>query len=234
MAYFDRSGYTTPGSYTEQHVARNFMYKVFGWMAAALTLTGITAYALAQSAFILTNNIFFILFFIQLGLVIFISAAIQTISLPAASIAFIAYSTLNGIIFSTIFLQYTGASIASTFLITAGTFAFMAIYGYLTRTDLTGLGNIFFMLLIGLIIAMLVNIFLQSPALYIFISAAGVIIFTVLTAFDVQKIKALSHQFLASGEIESKVAILGALTLYLDFVNLFLMLLNFTGQRKEQ
>jgi len=222
--------------YTEQNIAQNFMYKVFGWMSAALGLTAATAYYVSQSSFVVSQQntgILILLFLLQLGLVIFISAALQSISFITASIAFIAYSILNGVIFSTIFLQYTGASIASTFAITAGTFAVMALYGYFTQSDLTRMGSLLFMLLVGLFISMVVNIFLKSQGFDIFISAAGVLIFTLLTAYDVQKIKAMSQQFLMQGEMESKVAILGALTLYLDFINLFLFLLRFTGQRRK-
>lgn len=224
-------------NYSMQQIATNFMYKVYGWMALALTLTGITAAVIANTAMVETlarsSGLIFLLCIIQLGLVLFLGAFIQKMDLSTAITAFVTYAILTGLSFSTLFLVYTSQSLASTFLITAGMFAVMALYGYFTKTDLTAMGSIFLMGLIGLIIAMVVNMFIQSSTMAIVISALGVLIFAGLTAYDVQKIKAMSYHLIDEGQLRSKVAILGALTLYLDFINMFLMLLQFTGKRRD-
>jgi FtsH-binding integral membrane protein len=213
------------------------MHKVYGWMAAGLALTAGASYYIAQTDFVQTvtqnTGLLIVLFLLQIGLVIYLSAFIQTMSLSMARFSFILYSFLNGVTLASIFLVYTQESIASTFLITAGMFATMAIYGYVTKTDLTGMGNFLLMALFGLIIAMVVNMFLQSASMQYVISACGVIIFTLLTAYDVQKIKQLGQTLEHGGEFQDKVVIIGALTLYLDFINLFLYLLQFMGKKKE-
>lgn len=224
-------------NYSMQQIATNFMYKVYGWMSLALALTGITAYAVANTAMVYTlarsSGLLFLLCLIQLGLVFFLSAFIHKMELSTAITSFVSYAVLTGLGFSTLFLVYTGESLASTFFITAGMFGVMALYGYFTKSDLTQMGSILMMGLFGLLITMLVNMFLQSSNLAIMIAGLGVLIFAGLTAFDVQKIKALSYQMIDQGQMRSKVAILGALTLYLDFINLFLMLLQFTGKRRD-
>jgi FtsH-binding integral membrane protein len=166
-----------------------------------------------------------------LGVVMYMSFGIRGMSASRAQTLFWVFSFLMGLSLSTIFLQYTGASIARVFFITSITFGSMSIYGYTTKRDLTGLGSFLFMGLIGIIIASIVNIFMQSPAIYFAVSILGVLIFVGLTAYDTQKIKNMYMAY-DSGEVAAKKAIMGALTLYLDFINLFIMLLRLFGQRR--
>jgi FtsH-binding integral membrane protein len=168
----------------------------------------------------------------ELALVIAISAAINRISAATATLMFLAYSALNGVTMASIFLVYTRSSIASTFMVAAGTFAAMSLYGYATKRDLTGWGSFFFMGLIGIVIASVVNIFLKSAMVTWVVSYIGVFVFVGLTAYDTQKIKMIGQGSFADGESQRKAAILGALTLYLDFINLFLMLLRVMGNRR--
>lgn len=208
---------------------------VYMWMCTALLLTGATASLVAGSEALLqivfSNSIFFwILLIAQFGLVWAISAKVNSFSLPVLSGLFMLYSVLTGMTFSVFFLVFTAESIASTFFITAGTFAVMSIYGYLTKSDLTKIGNLCLMALIGILIASVVNIFLKSETMYWIVTYAGVLIFTGLIAYDTQKIKALAT--LENNEHTQKLAICGALSLYLDFINLFIMLLRIFGQRK--
>lgn len=208
---------------------------VYMWMCTALLLTGATASLVAGSESLLqivfSNSIFFwILLIAQFGLVWAISAKVNSFSLPVLSGLFMLYSVLTGVTFSVFFLVFTTESIASTFFITAGTFAVMSIYGYLTKSDLTKIGNLCLMALIGIIIASVVNIFLKSETMYWIVTYAGVLIFIGLIAYDTQKIKALAT--LENNEHTQKLAICGALSLYLDFINLFIMLLRIFGQRK--
>ena len=221
-------------SQAQQDAASIFLAKVFNWMAAGLGITGLVAYAAAVSGLavrIINSPLFLVLALGTLGLVFFLSARIDKIQASTASALFVAYSVLNGLFFSTIFLRYTGTSIASTFVITAGMFGAMAVYGLITKRDLSGWGSFLFMGLIGLIIATIVNIFLKSPGVYWVTSIIGVFIFTGLTAYDVQKIKRMGEEgIMAQGrEAITKGSIMGALALYLDFINLFLMLLRFFG-----
>ena len=221
-------------SQARQDAASIFLAKVFNWMAVGLGITGIVAYVTAASGLavrIINSPFFLIIALGTLGLVFFLSARIDKIQASTASALFIAYSVLNGLFFSTIFLRYTGASIASTFVITAGMFGAMAAYGLVTKRDLSGWGSFLFMGLIGLIIASIVNIFLKSPGVYWVTSMIGVLIFTGLTAYDVQKIKRMGEEgIMAQGkDAITKGSIMGALALYLDFINLFLMLLRFFG-----
>lgn len=224
-------------NYSMQEVATNFMYKVYGWMSIALALTGATAALVANTSMVYTlarsSGLVFLLCLIQLGLVFFLTGFIQKMDFSTAVTAFVSYAVLTGLGFSTLFLVYTGQSLATTFLITAGMFGVMALYGYFTKTDLTAMGSLFLMGLFGLMIAMLVNMFVQSSTMMIMISGIGIILFAGLTAYDVQKIKSLSYHLIGQGELKNKVAILGALTLYLDFINMFLMLLQFTGKRRD-
>ena len=174
-----------------------------------------------------------ILLIAEIGLVIFLSARIHRISFTTATLLFIAYSILNGVTMAFIFLIYTMTSIATTFFVTAGTFGVMALYGYVTKKDLSRIGNICIMALIGLIIATVVNIFLKNTMMDLIISGIGILLFVGLTAYDSQKIK----QLLTADDIEvnettQKIALLGSITLYLDFINLFLYLLRFLGDRK--
>ena len=217
-----------------QDAASIFLAKVFNWMAVGLGLTGVVAYFAASSgvtAAIVASPMFMILIFAELGLVFFLSARISKIEAGTAASLFLGYSFLNGLTLSSIFLAYTSSSIAATFFITAGMFGAMALYGLVTKKDLSGFGSFLFMGLIGILIASVVNIFLKSSGLYWMISLIGVFVFTGLTAYDVQKIKKMGEDgILSQGESAiKKGAIMGALTLYLDFINLFLMLLRFFG-----
>jgi FtsH-binding integral membrane protein len=210
---------------------------VYMQMAAALTVTGIVAYFLSASpAFwqMLAENgaIVWISIIAQLGLVVWLSARLHALSMGAATLLFILYSVLMGITMSSIFVVYTMSSIASTFFITAGTFLVMSILGYTTRLDLSRLGSMLLMALIGIIIASVVNIFMHSETLYWIISYAGVLIFVGLTAYDTQEIKMMLAQHGTADDMGHKYALLGALTLYLDFVNLFLHLLRILGNRE--
>jgi FtsH-binding integral membrane protein len=225
-------------SQARQDAASIFLAKVFNWMAVGLGITGIVAYATAATGLatrIINSPLFLIIALGTLGLVFFLSARIDKIQASTASALFVAYSVLNGLFFSTIFLRYTGASIASTFVITAGMFGAMAVYGLVTKRDLSGWGSFLFMGLIGLIIASIVNIFLKSSGVYWVTSMIGVLIFTGLTAYDVQKIKRMGEEGIMSQgqEAITKGSIMGALALYLDFINLFLMLLRFFGGSRD-
>ena len=213
------------------------MRKVYVWMTLALVITGSTAYGVATSPGILTalysnQLLFWGLVIAELGLVFGVSAAINRLSLTTATLMFILYSVINGALLSSIFVIYTTSSIASVFFITAGTFAVMALIGYTTKTDLTSMGKILFMALIGIIIATVVNIFLKSSGLEMIVSYLGVLIFVGLTAYDSQKIKRMLQMAPDASEGSQKIALLGALTLYLDFVNLFIYLLRIFGRRE--
>jgi uncharacterized protein len=207
--------------------------QVYAWMGAGLLLTALMALVTISSPALLqvvvgNRLVMYGLMFGELGLVFALSGAIDRLSAFTATMLFLLYSALNGVTLSIIFLVYTADSIASTFLVTATMFGAMSAYGYLTRRDLTSWGSFLFMGLIGVVIASLVNIFLHSDAVSWVVSAIGVVVFTGLTAYDTWKLKALA----AAGVAGRKPAILGALTLYLDFINLFLMLLRFAGRRR--
>lgn len=214
------------------------MRKVYTWMTLALVITGITAWGVAHSPAILqmivTNKIlFFGLLFGELALVWGVSAAIDRLSLTTATLLFVLYSVLNGVTMSFIFLAYTYESVTSVFLITAGTFAAMAFFGYFTKTDLSSIGRILFMALIGLIIATIVNIFVKSSGFGMILNYLGVLIFVGLTAWDTQKIKQMLSMAEDTGETAQKVALMGALSLYLDFINLFIHLLRIMGNNRN-
>jgi FtsH-binding integral membrane protein len=216
-----------------------FLAKVFNWMAIGLGLTGLAAFLTVNSQaalqFVFGNKmVFYGLIFGELGLVFYLSARIERISAAAATGLFIVYSILNGVTLSAILLLYTMTSVAATFFITAGMFGAMAVYGFVTKKDLSSWGSFLFMGLIGIIIAMVVNIFMASSMMSWVISGIGVIIFTGLTAYDVQQITRLGAQGIMDGGAAAirKGAIMGALKLYLDFINLFLMLLRFLGDRR--
>lgn len=214
------------------------MRKVYTWMALALVITGVTAYGMANSPAILqmivTNKIlFFGLLIGELALVWGVSAMIDRLSLTTATLLFVLYSVINGVTLSFIFLAYTYESVTSVFFITAGTFAAMALFGYFTKTDLSSIGRILFMALIGLIIATIVNIFVKSSGLGMILNYVGVLIFVGLTAWDTQKIKQMLATAEDTGETAQKVALMGALSLYLDFINLFLYLLRIFGSSRE-
>lgn len=214
------------------------MRKVYVWMTLALVLTGITAFGVASSPSLMmtifqTPAIMWGLIIAELIIVIAISAAINRLSLTTATLLFVLYSVLNGATLSLIFAVYTMSSIANVFFITAGTFGVMAAYGYFTKRDLSSWGKLLLMALIGLIIATLVNVFLvKSSGFDLILSYAGVLIFVGLTAYDTQKIKQMLAMQTDMGEGAQKVALLGALSLYLDFINLFLYLLRIFGRRE--
>lgn len=214
------------------------MRKVYVWMTLALVITGFTAFGIASNpgiAYAIVTNrlLFWGLIIAEFGLVIGISGAINRLSIATATLLFIAYSIVNGATLSVIFMAYTMTSIASVFFITAGTFAAMAFIGYTTKTDLTSLGKILFMGLIGIIIATVVNIFIGSSMLNMIVSYIGVVIFVGLTAYDSQKIKNMLYEADSLSEDAQKLALLGSLTLYLDFINLFLMLLRIFGNNRD-
>lgn len=225
-------------TYASKAAQSTLMRNVYSWMTLALVITGFVSLYMAKSQTLLSmimqnSMLLWILLIAEIGLVIFLSARIHRISFTTATLLFIAYSILNGVTMAFIFLIYTMTSIATTFFVTAGTFGVMALYGYVTKKDLSRIGNICIMALIGLIIATVVNIFLKNSMMDLIISGIGILLFVGLTAYDSQKIK----QLLTADDIEvnettQKIALLGSITLYLDFINLFLYLLRFLGDRK--
>lgn len=219
---------------TLQRYVAGVMRKVYGKMTLGLLATAITSFLVLSSPAlmnVLFSNmaIMWILFAAELGMVIYLSARIEKLSTGTATALFYAYSILNGLTLTPIFLVYTGASIAMTFAITAGTFGAMTIFGYVTRQDLSKLGSFLFMALLGLIVCVVINMFMHNSMFDMLISSAGVLIFVGLTAWDTQAIKRMSAE--ADPSMMGKVATMGALTLYLDFINLFLYLLRFFGSR---
>ena len=211
---------------------------VYVWMALALAITGFVALYVAKSYTLLNamaenNFLFWGLLIAEVGLVMYLSARIHRISFSTATILFIVYSVLNGVTMSILFMVYTMSSIATTFFVTAGTFGATALYGYVTKKDLTRIGNLCIMGVIGLIIASLVNLFLHNSMMDLIISYIGVLLFVGLTAYDSQKIKQLlSDDSIEINETTQKIALMGSLTLYLDFINLFIYLLRILGDRK--
>ncbi|WP_428234860.1 Bax inhibitor-1/YccA family protein [Gracilimonas sp.] len=217
-------------------IQSGFINKVYGWMALALAITGFVALRVVDSGFVETmaqNQIlFFGIIIAELGLVVWLSGRINSMNASMAIGLFLLYSALNGLTFSILFLVYTSASIASTFFITAGTFGVTSAYGYFTKKDLSSIGNIAFMGLIGIIIATVVNIFVHSEILYWGITYIGVLVFVGLTAYDTQKMKKMSLEVDVESEEGSKGAVMGALALYLDFINMFIFLLRIFGDRR--
>ncbi|MCC7045382.1 MAG: Bax inhibitor-1/YccA family protein [Alphaproteobacteria bacterium] len=221
---------------------RQYMLRVYNYMASGLALTGIVAYMVANSSLL---GLFFaatprgvaptllgwVAMIAPIGIVFLLSFRVHAMSAAAAQAAFWAYAAINGIGLTTIFLQFTGVSVVRVFFITAATFGAMSLYGYTTKRDLTGMGTFLFAGLIGILVAGLVNIFLQSPAVMFAISVIGVVVFVGLTAYDTQRIKEI--YFEGDGEeIAAKKSIMGALTLYLDFINIFIMMMQLFGDRK--
>ena len=246
-----RTGQTVAGTTSRADIdegLRQYMLRVYNYMASALALTGVIAYVTASMSIVANDagqitgltqlgaTLFgsplkWVVMLAPLGFVFFLSARINRMGFSTAQTVFWVFAGLMGISFATIFIAYTGASITRVFFITAGTFAGMSLYGYTTKKDLTGWGSFLFMGLIGIIIASIVNMFIASSALHFAISVIGVLVFVGLTAYDTQKIK---NMYLESddGETMGKKAIMGALKLYLDFINLFIMLLHLFGQRR--
>lgn len=222
-------------NYNEVTAQNTLMRNVYLWMCGALVVTGLSAYYVASSfnmmQLIFGNQlVFWGLIIAEFGLVFGLNAAINKISATTATIMFLLYSLVNGVTLASIFLIYTASSIATTFFITAGTFGAMALYGSVTKTDLTKLGNILMMGVIGLVVALLVNMFFKNSMADMIISGVGVLLFTGLTAYDAQKIKQMLYNA-EENDAMQKIAVLGALSLYLDFVNLFIYLLRFFGKR---
>lgn len=216
---------------------QSFVTKVYTWMCVALLTTAGIAYYVASTPTILAtvigNQLFFFgIIIAQFGLVIAISAAINKLSATTATALFFLYSALMGLTLSVVFIAFTQESIATTFLITAGTFGAISFYGYVTKRDLTSVGNLAFMALIGIIIASVVNWFITSSTLNTAITYIGVLVFVGLTAYDTQKIKQMGAMVRQGTDQERKSAIIGALRLYLDFINLFLFLLRIFGRRR--
>ncbi len=236
MSEFVQQSQALPVEQTEE-LQRAFLIKVYSWMFAGLMITGIFALLTVSSEMLLelvfsNRFVFFGLIIAELGLVIWLSARIEKMTAVAATTAFLVYATLSGLTLSVVFLAYTAESLASTFFVTGGTFGIMSVYGYVTKRDLSTLGSFFMMGLVGIIIASVVNIWLGSDTLYWIVTYVGILIFVGLTAYDTQKIKNMSGVSLQGGEIEQKGAIMGALRLYLDFINLFLLLLRVMGNRR--
>ena len=214
------------------------MRKVFVWMTLALAITGLTAYGVATSPTILSlifssKVTFFGLIIAEFALVFAISGAINRLSLSTATLLFILYSVINGATLSSIFFAFSVATIGKVFFITAGTFGAMALVGYTTKTDLTSMGKLLFMALLGIIIASVVNMFVGSSGLDLILSYVGVLVFVGLTAYDTQKIKQMCQAAPDAGESAQKLALIGALSLYLDFINLFLYLLRIFGNNRD-
>ncbi|MBQ7671742.1 MAG: Bax inhibitor-1/YccA family protein [Paludibacteraceae bacterium] len=220
----------------DRSVASTLMRSVYYWMAGALAITGLTAMLVANNPALLnflfsSPTLVWGLLIGEIVLVLILSAAINRLSFSTATLLFILYSVVNGVTLSSIFVVYTQGSIASTFFITAGMFGGLALYGSVTKKDLSGMGRFLFMTLIGLIIASIVNIFMHSEMLYWITTFVGVLVFAGLTAWDAQKIQQMALMADDVNESTQKMALLGALTLYLDFINLFLYLLRIFGKR---
>jgi FtsH-binding integral membrane protein len=238
MAYDSGNRWAVRGAVPQVDIdvgLRQYMLRIYNYMASGLALTGIVAYAAAASGLyyqIAGTPLIWVVMLAPLGLVFWLSAGINRMSAGTAQLLFWVYAALMGLSLAGIFLLYTGASIARVFFITGGTFAAMSLYGYTTKRDLTQFGSFLIMGLIGIIIASLVNMFIASSALQFAISVIGVLVFVGLTAWDTQQIK---EMYVASddGQVAGKKSIMGALRLYLDFLNLFLMLMQLFGQRRD-
>jgi uncharacterized protein len=230
-----RGGYASQGQFDLG--LRQYMLRVYNYMAAGLAVTGIVAYLAADTGIyrqIAQTPLIWLVMLAPLGIVIAFSAGIQRMSFSTAQMLYWVYAALMGLSLGYIFNHYTHASIASTFFITASMFLVMSLYGYTTKSDLTRMGSFMVMGLFGIIIAGLVNMFLGSPAIYFAISIIGVVVFTGLTAWDTQRISQQYYEAGAGGgEMVGKAALMGALTLYLDFLNLFLLLLRFFGNSRD-
>ena len=213
-----------------------FLRSVYGWMCGGLAITALTAMFIASSPSIViaiarNQLLFWGIVIAQFGIVIALSARVQKMAASTAAGLFVAYSALTGVTISFVLLAFTGESVASTFIVTAGMFGALALYGTMTRRDLSGLGQFLFMGLIGVVLASIVGIFWHSDALQFVISFIGVIVFTGLAAYDAQRLKAMALAMPAGAT--GSYAVVGALTLYLDFINLFLFLLRFLGSRRD-
>ncbi|MDA0987283.1 MAG: Bax inhibitor-1/YccA family protein [Bacteroidetes bacterium] len=219
-------------------VQQAFLTRVYGWMFAGLFITALFS-MITLSSDVMKELIFstpatiWVLLFAEIGLVLYLTARIEKMKSETAMLLFLVYSTLNGITLSPIFLIYTGESIAKTFIICSGMFGAMSLYGYFTKKDLTGVGSFLTMGLFGIVIASIINMFLSNDTLNWTITLLGIVIFTGLTAYNTQKMKSLSYVMMEEGIVAQKGAIIGALILYLNFINLFLMLLRLLGDRRR-
>ncbi len=220
---------------------RSYMLSVYNYMASGVLLTGIVALGFANSSLInlivnpathAPTPLFWVALFAPLAIVFMLGFGINRISAGTAQMLFWAYAALVGVQFSSLFLVYTGASVAQAFFATAGAFLGLSLYGYTTKRDLSGLGTFLIMGVVGLFVAMILNVFLRSPGLNLAVSAIGVLIFAALTAYDTQKIKSIYFAVAGNGEAMAKTAVIGALNLYLDFINMFLFLLRLFGSRR--
>jgi len=231
-----RSGPLAYESRADSTTVAQFFNTVYAWMASGLALTAVVAWWVSTQPQLMRQifqgPVLIILVLAELGLVFAVSAGINRFSATTATVLFMIYSGLNGLTLSAIFVIYTKASLASTFVVTAGTFGAMSVYGFVTKRDLTSLGSMLFMALIGLILASVVNIFLGNETLYWIVTYAGVLIFVGLTAYDTQKLRNYAVQTGGNKEMSNRLAIYGALDLYLDFINLFLFLLRLFGGRR--
>ena len=214
--------------------APDLLWVTYRWMTLGLATTGLVALGIAHSpaaidALIGNRILFYGLLFGQLGLVFALSAAASRVSTPVAALMFLGYAALTGVTFSTLFLVYTASSIASTFFVTAGAFAGLSVFGAVTRRDLSAIGRFGLFALIGVVLASLVNLFLKSSGLEWLITVVGVLLFAALTAYDTQRLKAIFER----GDAPANLPLVGALTLYLDFINMFLFLLRIVGDRRR-
>jgi FtsH-binding integral membrane protein len=236
MQQYRQSFITTASQASYNDGLRAYMLSVFNYMAVGLSITGFASFLVAQSPALMSllfgTPLQWVLMFAPLVMVLFLSAKIPTLSLQQAQMAFWTFAGVMGVSLASIFLAFTGESIVQTFFITASVFGAMSLYGYTTKKDLTSMGSFMVMGLFGVVIASLANLFLQSPGLQFVVSLVAVIVFTVLTAYDVQNLKATYNQVAGDNSLASKVAIYGALGLYMNFINLFLHLLHFFGDRK--
>jgi len=238
MALGSQPRWTVPSAAGQADIdvgLRDYMLRIYNYMASGLALTGIVAYFFASSGLYLQiarTPLIYVIMLAPLGLVMLLSFGANRMSASTAQVLFWVFAAVMGVSMASIFLVFTGASIARMFFITAGTFAAMSLYGYTTRRDLTQMGSFLFMGLIGIIIASLVNMFIGSSALQFAISVIGVVVFVGLTAWDTQQIKEMYYEADGS-EIAAKKSIMGALRLYLDFINLFMMLLQLFGARRD-
>ena len=227
------NNYNNISEYEVEAEQQEYLVKVFGWMGAGLLTTGLVAMWVVQNIGLINPILFFGAVILELILVYRIARHVMTMSVNVATLTFIGYSALNGFTLSGLFMIYTAESLTSTFLIAASLFAFMAVFGYTTKKDLTRMGSFLIMGLFGIIIAMVVNMFIGSSAVSLAVSCLGVVIFTGLTAYDVQRILKMNIIGNSDTDEDTKEAILGALTLYLDFINLFIMLLRLFGTRRS-
>jgi FtsH-binding integral membrane protein len=236
MSDFDRNVAAGRGGYADRAVAidaglRAHMISVYNYMAAAVALTGVVAWFTYNASVVISGPAMLVLSLATIGLVFFISFRIHTLSFMTAMVLFMGYAALLGVVLSTIFAAYTGASITRVFFISAASFGALSLYGYTTQRDLSPIGSFLLMGLIGIIIASIVNIWLASSMLQFVVSVIGVLVFAGLTAYDTQQIKEM-YDVQDDGTVAGRKAVIGALKLYLDFINLFLSLLQLFGDRR--